>query len=105
MQVKNVVLVMGVLIFGGCSKSFQPKNSTCDRVHQELSMLEISGDTSGYTPRELRRLENILADCEVANSLSEADYKKYKEILDDVNELDSEADKILNTTIHDTRIK
>ena len=104
MRVINVVLVTGIVIFGGCSKSFQPKNSTCDRIGQDLAMVKLSGDTK-YSRSELVRLENILADCDVANSLSKADYKKYKELLNEINQLNSDADHILNTKIHDTRIK
>ena len=104
MQVINIVLIIGIFILGGCSKSFRPKNSTCNRVSHDLATIKLSGDTK-YSRSELIRLESILDDCNAANALSQADYKKYKELLDDLNELNSEADNILNTTIHDIRIK
>ncbi len=101
----NVVLIMGVLIFGGCTGTFQPKNSTCNRIEHDLEMMKLSGNRTKYSPSDLSSLENIIDDCHTANSLSKADYKKYKELLNNITELKRDADHILNTSIHDERIK
>ena len=107
MQKKVIYLTMVILILSGCNhRGFQPKNSTCDKVQQDLSLMELSGGSSArYSSRDISRLKGIVDDCRVANSLSQKDYDKYKELLNEINELNSEADNILKTNIHDVRIK
>ena len=107
MQKKVIYLTMVILILSGCNhRGFQPKNSTCDKVQQDLSLMEISGGSSAkYSTSDIHRLKVIVDDCRVANSLSQKDYIKYKELLNEISELNSEADDILNTNIHDQRIK
>lgn len=109
MQIKITGLLVGMLIFGGCTPpSFQPKNSTCDEVQQDLALMELEGiDKFSYQKRDYYRLKRIADDCRKETSLSQQDYKKYMYLLNQIKNLDNNADHIIDSgnKIHSQRIK
>ena len=108
MRIKIIGLLVGILIFVGCTPSFQPKNSTCDRVHQDLAVMEVGGvDEFSYQKRDYYRLKSIADDCRKQTSLSEKDYEKYIHLLRQIKNLDNDANHIIDSgnKIHSQRIK
>ncbi len=103
----KVGLIIGVsLLLSSCSgHGFNPDNSTCDKVERELSLMKVSGGSRKYSRSDIEKLEEITKDCEISNSLSQKDFIRYKRIVNDINSLDKDADHILETDIHDIRIK
>jgi len=106
---RKIVLLVGVLILEGCSKSFQPKNSTCNRVQHDLVTLQLEGNDrlTQYSNRDLRKLRNIAEYCRKQTSLSEKDYAKYIQLLDEIEGLNKDADRIIKRgeIIHSQRIE
>ena len=105
----KIVLMIGVLILSGCSKTFQPDNSTCMKVQHDLVTLELEGNTrlSQYSNGDIRKLRGIAKYCRKQTSLSERDYAKYMQLLDEIESLNKDADSIINRgeKIHSQRIK
>ena len=105
MRTITAILTSGLFIFSGCT-TFLPTHSTCNQVQQDLSLMELSQSSSSkYSKNDIYRLRNIINDCEASRALSREDYKKYIKLLDELESLDHDADHILNTNIHEQRIK
>ena len=105
---RAISLLVGVLILGGCHKSFEPEDSTCRTVENDLVMLELESKKSfsNSKRRDFRKLKAIAEDCRKQTSLSERDYDKYIELLNEVESLSHSADDIIRhgEVIHSQRI-
>ena len=106
---QKLILLIGILILGGCSKSFEIEKSTCDEVHRNLASMELSGvENYSYSSRgELYKWRREAEDCRKQTSLSQRDYEKYMKLLNQIQSLDKEADELIEEgkIIHSQRIE
>ena len=106
---QKLILLIGILILGGCTPTFEPKNSTCSEVHQQLSVMELSGveNYSDTSSEELYRWKKEAEDCRKQTALSQRDYEKYMKLLNQIQSLDNEADELIKKgkIIHSQRIE
>ena len=106
---RAISLLVGILILGGCHKSFEPENSTCRKVSNDLVMLELESEKkfSHSKRRDYQQLKAIAEDCRKQTSLSERDYAKYISLLNEAENLSHEADNIIRhgEEIHSQRIE
>ena len=106
---QTLIVLTTILVLGGCTPSFEPKNSTCSEVHQQLSVMELSGaeNYSYASSGELYKWKKEAEDCRKQTALSERDYAKYMKLLNEIQSLNKEADDLIEEgkKIHSQRIE